>query len=318
MRFLVVGAGATGGYFGGRLLEAGRDVTFLVRPGRAAHLAASGLAIVSPVGDASLPSPPTVLAADLRDEFDVVILTCKAYDLDAAMESVAPAVGPGTAVVPLLNGMHHLDVLDARFGPGRVLGGSCFISARVDDTGRVVHVSDTHRLVFGERSGGRSPRVDAIADAMGGARFEAVASDRVVLEMWEKWVFLASLAGITCLTRSAVGDVVAAGGADLAAALLEECRSVAAAAGYAPRHESLQAALGRLTDAGSAMTASMLGDVERERRTEADHILGDLLRRRGGPADGDRSLLRVAYVAVKAAAVRAARERGGGGGATRS
>src|SRR5262245_54886701 len=295
MRFLVVGADATGGYFGGRLLEAGRDVTFLVRPGRAAQLAASGLGIVSPAGDVSLPPPPTVLAADLRSPFDVVILACKAYDLDAAVETVSPAVGPETAVLPLLNGMRHLDVLDARFGPGRVLGGSCFISARLDDSGRVVHVSDIHRLAFGERPGGRSPRVDAIGAAMAGAKFEAVASDRIVLEMWEKWVFLAALAGITCLTRSAVGDVVAAGGADLAAALLEECRSVAVAAGYPPRAESLQAALGRLTDAGSAMTASMMGDVERRGRTEADHILGDLLRRRGGETDGDRSLLRVAY-----------------------
>jgi 2-dehydropantoate 2-reductase len=310
MRFLVVGAGATGGYFGGRLLEAGRDVTFLVRPGRAEQLAATGLAITSPAGDVALSPPPTVLAPDLRDAFDVVLLSCKAYDLDAAIASVAPAVGPDTAVVPLLNGLRHLDVLDARFGPARVLGGSCFISARLDDAGRVAHVSDVHRLTFGERSGGRSPRVDAIDAAMAGARFEAAASDRIVLEMWEKWVFLASLAGITCLTRSAVGDVVSAGGADLAAALLEECRSVAVAAGYPPRPESLRAALGRLTDARSAVTASMLGDVERRGRTEADHILGDLLLRRGGMADGDRSLLRVAYTAVKAAEARAAREVG--------
>src|SRR5215470_17416960 len=154
MRFLMVGAGAIGGYFGGRLLEAGRDVTFLVRPGRAARLAANGLVLTSPAGDASLPSPPTVLAPELRDAFDVVILTCKAFDLDAAIESVAPAVGPDTAVVPLLNGMRHLDELDARFGPARVLGGACFISARLDDAGRVVHASDFHRLAFGERSGG--------------------------------------------------------------------------------------------------------------------------------------------------------------------
>jgi len=309
MRFLMVGAGAIGGYFGGRLLEAGRDVTFLVRPGRAARLAANGLVLTSPAGDASLPSPPTILAPELRDTFDVVILACKAYDLDEAIESVAPAVGPDTAVVPLLNGMLHLDMLDARFGPARVLGGACFISARLDDAGRVVHASDFHRLAFGERSGARSPRVDAIAAAMAGARFEASASDRIVLEMWEKWVFLAALAGITCLTRAAVGDIVAAGGADLAAALLEECRSVAVAAGHSPRPESLQAALGRLTDAGSTVTASMVGDVERRGPTEADHILGDLLRRRGGMADGDRSLLRVAYTAVKAAEARAARER---------
>jgi 2-dehydropantoate 2-reductase len=308
MRFLVVGAGATGGYFGGRLLEAGCDVTFLVRPGRAERLAAAGLAITSPAGDVTLPSPPTVLAPDLKAALDVVILSCKAYDLDSAIESVAPAVGPNTAVIPLLNGLRHLDALDARFGAQRVLGGSCFISAKLDDAGRIAHVSDIHRLAFGERPGGRSERVDAIAAAMTGAKFEAAASEQIVLEMWEKWVFLASLAGVTCLTRAAVGDIVAAGGADLASALLEECRSVADAAGYSPRPESLRAALSRLTDARSAVTASMLGDVERRGRTEADHILGDLLRRRGSGADGDRSLLRLAYTAVKAAEARATRE----------
>lgn len=309
MRFLVVGAGATGGYFGGRLLEAGCDVTFLVRPARADRMAATGLTITSPAGDVTLRSPPMVLAAELRNLFDVVVLSCKAYDLEGAMESFAPAVGPNTAIVPLLNGMRHLDTLDARFGADRVLGGSCFITAKLTDGGQINHIGDVHRLTFGERAGGRSARVDAIAAAMATAKFEATASDEIVLVMWEKWVFLAALAGITCLTRSAVGDVVAAGGADLAAALLQECSAIAAAAGFPPRSESLQASLRRLTNPNSVVTASMLDDVERRGRTEADHILGDLLRRRGGPPDG-HSLLRVAYIAVKAAEVRAARESG--------
>jgi 2-dehydropantoate 2-reductase len=310
MRFLVVGAGATGGYFGGRLLEAGRDVTFLVRPARAERLAATGLTIASPAGNVTLRSPPTVLAAELRTPFDAVILSCKAYDLDGAIESFAPAVAPDTAVVPLLNGMRHLDALDARFGADRVLGGSCFISAKLDEGGAISHVSDIHRLAFGERAGGLSPRVKALAAAMTGARFEAVASDQILLVMWEKWVFLASLAGITCLARAAVGDIVAAGGADLAGALLDECQAIAAAAGYPPGADALKASLARLNDPGSAVTASMLGDVERRGRTEADHVLGDLLGRRGGSSDRSRSLLRVAYVAVKAAEARAARESG--------
>ena len=308
MRFLVIGAGATGGYFGGRLLEAGRDVTFLVRPPRAERLAATGLTITSPAGNITLRSPATVLAGKLRTPFDVVILSCKAYDLDGAIESFAPAVGPDTTVVPLLNGMRHLDVLDARFGADRVLGGACFISAKLGDDGKIAHVSDIHRLAFGERAGGSSRRVEAIAAAMAGAKFQAVASDDIVLEMWEKWVFLASLAAVTCLTRSAVGDIITAGGADLAPALLDECRAIATAAGYPPRADSIRASLGRLTDSGSEVTASMLGDVERRGRTEADHVLGDLLRRRADASDGDRSLLRVAYIAVKAAEARAARE----------
>src|SRR6185295_12490759 len=100
MRFLVVGAGATGGYFGGRLLEAGRDVTFLVRPARAKQLAAAGLNITSPAGNVALRSPPTILATEMRSPFDTVILSCKAYDLNGAIESFAPAMGPDTIVVP--------------------------------------------------------------------------------------------------------------------------------------------------------------------------------------------------------------------------
>jgi 2-dehydropantoate 2-reductase len=116
MRVLVVGAGAIGGYFGGRLLEAGRDVTFLVRPRRAAELAQTGLVIRSKLGDMNLPAPPTVTSDTLRQAFDLVILSCKAYDLDDAMTSFAPAVGPETVILPLLNGMRHLDALEARFG----------------------------------------------------------------------------------------------------------------------------------------------------------------------------------------------------------
>jgi 2-dehydropantoate 2-reductase len=190
------------------------------------------------------------------------------------------------------------------------LGGQCFISARLDPAGRVIHLSDVHELSLGERSGERTPRVEALAAALAGARFEARASDVILLEMWEKWVFLATLAGITCLMRAAIGDLVAAGGAALAASLLEECRSVAAAAGWPPRPAFLESALGRLTADGSALTASMLNDVERGGRTEADHILGDLLRRREGVAEADRSLLRLAYVAVKTSEARTAREKG--------
>jgi 2-dehydropantoate 2-reductase len=305
-----MGAGAVGGYFGGRLLEAGRDVTFLVRPGRAARLAQAGLEIRSGAGDVTLPSPPTVLADALRGPFDVVLLSCKAYDLEGAIKAIAPAVGPETVVIPLLNGIRHLDVLDEKFGKRRVLGGLCQISARLDSDGRVIHRTDLHLLAFGERGGGRSPRVEAIAEVMAGCRFEARASDVIVLEMWEKWVFLAAMAGATCLMRASIGDIVAAGGTDLAGSLLDECRSIADAAGCSPRPEFLERARRLVTEAGSPMTASMLGDVERGTRTEADHVLGDLLGRRADAVGAeDHSLLRIAYTALKAHEARVARER---------
>ena len=297
MRFLVVGAGAVGGYFGGRLLEAGRDVTFLLRPGRAAQLAGTGLVIRSAHGDVALPAPPYRLAGELDEAFDVVVLSCKAQALAAAVEAMAPAVGPASAVLPLLNGMGHLDVLDARFGPARVLGGECLISATLDEEGRVLHLNQAHTLLFGERDGTRSERGEAIAAAFEGARFDGRRSDAIGQEMWEKWVFIASLAGITCLMRASVGEVVAAGGGALALALLDECAGIAGAHGFAPRPKAMERFRGMLADPASTMTASMLRDIERGAATEGEHVLGDLLRRAEA---GAAPLLGIALAHVRA------------------
>ncbi len=296
MRTLVVGAGAIGGYFGGRLLEINRDVTFLVRPKRAAELASHGLAIRSPRGDVTLSKPSTVLAENLREHYDLVILSCKAYDLGDAITSFAPAVGPNTVILPLLNGIRHLDVLDQPFGRDRVLGGQCFIAVALKD-GQIVHLVETHELSFGERSGELSTRVRAIAQLMEGARFNAHASAGILQEMWDKWVFLASLAGGTCLMRANIGDICASpGGTDFMLGLLEDCRSIAAAEGYPVREAKLNRTRKTLTAPNSMLTASMLRDIERNAPIEGDHIVGDLLRR----GQGKLPHLAVAYTHLKA------------------
>jgi 2-dehydropantoate 2-reductase len=292
MRILVVGAGAIGGYFGGRLLEAGGDVTFLVRPRRAEQLARGGLSVRSRFGDADL-AAPTVLADELRDPFDVILLSCKAYDLDDAMASFAPAVGPDTAILPLLNGMRHLDALQQRFGAHCVLGGWCAISSTLDPDGRILHLNDSHSLLFGERDGSATRRIAAISDAFAGAKFDARASDAIVQEMWEKWVFIATVAGITCLMRAPIGDIVAAGAGSIAVALLDECAAIARRDGAPPGDASMQRTRAMVTAAGSPFAASMLRDVERGAPTEVEHVLGDLLRRGGGGAA--YPVLRMAY-----------------------
>src|SRR6266481_867366 len=197
MRFLVVGAGAIGGYFGGRMLQAGRDVTFLVRRRRAAELADAGLVIKSPNGDVTLKNPPALQADKLAEKFDVVLLSCKAFDLDDAIKSFAPAVGQQTAIVPLLNGMLHLNVLDGKFGKERVLGGLCAIAATLNEAREVVQLAPMQALNFGERDGKMSDRVRAIFDAFSSGNFGATASEHIMQDMWEKWVFLASLAAST-------------------------------------------------------------------------------------------------------------------------
>lgn len=297
MRILVVGAGAVGGYFGGRLLEAGRDVTFLVRPKRAAILAQSGLVIASPFGNAIL-KPATIQTEEINEPYDLVLLSCKAYDLQSAIDSFAPAVGSETIILPILNGMRHLDLLDARFGSANVLGGLCQIASNLGPDGHINHLNDTHLVVFGERDGSSTARVEAIAGLMAGAAFKSRSSSTILNDMWEKWVFLASLAGITCLMRAVVGDIVAAGSADLALELFEECGSIAEQAGYPPRTTYIERTRGALTAAGSSLAASMLRDIERGGRIEADHVIGDLLAR--GPADGKGiSLLQLVHAHLK-------------------
>src|ERR1700761_3769500 len=183
MRILVVGAGAIGGYFGGRLLQAGEDVTFLVRPRRAAELASAGLVIKSPNGDVTLKSPAVVQADTIKEKFDVVLLSCKAYDLEDAINSFAPAVGPQTSIIPLLNGMSHLDVLDKQFGRERVLGGLCAIAVTLNEQREVVQLQPMQSITFGERDGKMSERVRAIGDAFAKGNFGSAVSEIIVQEM---------------------------------------------------------------------------------------------------------------------------------------
>ena len=307
MRILVVGAGAVGGYFGGRLLAAGRDVTILVRPQRAAELARTGLVIRSPLGHVQHAAPPTVTADALDEPYDLVLLSCKAYDLDLAIASFAPAVGPGTAIIPLLNGMQHLDALDARFGAFHVLGGLCFISATRGPHGEIIHLNQQHTLSYGERDGAHSPRMARIAEAFASANFDGRASDAIVQEMWEKWVFIATGAGLTCLMRAPVGDIVAAGGAEFAVALLDECAAIAARAGAPIRLTAMERSRATFTAAGSTLAASMLRDMESGGRTEADHVIGALLRL--APAALECPLLRVALLHLESYEARRVREQ---------
>jgi 2-dehydropantoate 2-reductase len=316
MRILVVGAGAIGGYFGARLAAAGREVTFLVRPKRAEQLA-SGLFVRSPKGDVKIAAPKIVTEATLpplgipsltarsREPFDLVLLSCKSYDLDSAMDSFARAVGPATMILPLLNGESHIDTLKRGFGAGAVLGGQCQISSTLDAQGHVVHLNEMHTLGFGELNGTRSARVEAVNESFSGANFEAQLSLHIVQDMWEKWLFIATMAGITSLMRASLGDIGTAGGTDIALALFEECSAIAGKNGYAPRAAVGERIRKMLTAPGSTLMASMLRDLEGHKRTEHEHVLGDLFAR----AQGTRApVLEICLVHMRAYEARRLRE----------
>ena len=314
MRILVVGAGAVGGYFGARLAVAGRDVTFLVRERRAEQLRDRGLHVSSPRDEITI-QPQLLLASELRAKpqvFDLILLSTKAYSLQAAMDDFAPAVGAATLILPLLNGMRHLDLLDATFGSPHVLGGSTRISADLDAEGNVHSFEDLQDLVFGARADALAAPIEPIAAALHNAGFDDKRSDDITAFMWQKWTMLSSLASITCLLRGSIGDVAAApGGVDTARAIIAEASAIATANGYAPTTGFADMMNTRLAAHGSALTASMYRDMMRGSAVEADQILGDLLRR--GEQHGVAApLLRAAYVQLSVYSATREREQATG------
>ncbi len=295
MRILFLGAGGTGGYFGGRAAQAGADVTFLVREARAARIREQGLRIKSPLGDATL-QPQLVTQQTLQGSYDVVVLSCKAYDLDSAIEAIRPAVGPDTAVLPIMNGVLQYDVLDREFEPHRVLGGLCQINATLGPDGEVLHLGKHASIVFGERAGpARSARCVALEQALAGGEYVSRLSSDIYQDIWEKYVFLTTLAAATCLMRGTVGQIASSDdGSDILAGLLQESQAVAAASGHAVRPDADASVRKILTDRSQPMTASMFRDLSQGLPVEADHIVGDMVRR-ARSLGVDATYLRTAY-----------------------
>jgi len=310
MKILVLGAGAIGGYFGARLVQAGTDVSFLVRERRAAQLAEHGLMVRSPHGDFRVPAR-TLLQAQIDGPADLVLLTCKAWDLDAAIAAITPAMGPLSHVVPLLNGLAHIDALRLAFGAERVAGGSCGIPATLTPAGEVVQLGAFHRITVGALPGTSAavlPKLQALHERFSATPVTSDLAPDMMLALWEKFVGLTTLAAMTCLMRSAAGDIL---NTDEGAALMAEtyaaCEGTARAAGHEPREAAMAGFKTILTDRQSLMTASMLRDLEAGGRTEGAHIVGDMLVR-ARAAGIDPGPLRHAWCHLQAAENRRQRE----------
>lgn len=301
MKTLILGAGGIGGYFGARLIQAGADVTFLVREARQQQIERAGLQIETPGGAFSV-EPRTVTAATVQPDYDLIVLAPKAYDLDDALTSLAGADSRG-ALLPFLNGLDHLRVLDARYGRARVLGGVAHIAAALTPTGAVKQLSALHRLTVGARDPAHEALARAFIAQCGQAVFDSAYSEDIEQALWNKWVFLATLAGMTTVCQGSVGEIVATPeGEALTRQMFAECCAVARAQGHAVSAEEQGKALAMLTQPGSAFTASMLRDLQGGQRTEHEHILGDMVRR-GLQAQVNIDLLRLAWthLAVRAA-----------------
>jgi 2-dehydropantoate 2-reductase len=320
VKILILGAGAVGGYFGARLHQAGADVTFLLREPRATKVRKEGLVIKSPKGDAVLPVKVVTKGGE-GGPYDVIILACKAYDLDSAMESIAPAVGANTTIVPMLNGHAHFGVLDHKFGPEKVAGGLARIGGMLGPNGEVLHTSPFAGVSFGERhltEGSAQPARDSLKELDGlckKAGIEGGLNDKINQDLWDKWIMLTSLAAMCCTLRGTTGDILSADeGEALMLETVDECRKVAKAEGFDPGDAGIENLKVYLTKRGSAFAASMLGDLEKGGPIERRHVIGDMLgraRKHGITAPN----LRIALAVVQAYEAR--RARGGLGKPTK-
>lgn len=280
MKTLILGAGGVGGYFGGRMVEAGSDVTFLVRPNRAQQLQ-DGLRIESPHGDAVIPVK-IVTGGDAAEEgFDVLILSCKAYGLVGALEAIAPYVQKGMCIIPLLNGLSHIDITQRRFPEAVICGGTAGIAATLTAEGVVRQMHPNQTITAGLLPGQTDPNgfLRALVGEMQQASINAVLSDDILQMMWDKWAFLATLAASTCLMRGTVADILATDyGENFMTNLYDECSRTAAAEGYPPSQFPVEDYRGKLFDRSFQVAASMARDIEAGGPTEGDHIIGEMIR----------------------------------------
>ena len=281
MRFLILGAGGLGGFYGGMLLKGGADVAFLVRPRRAARLAARGLIVKNPEGDFVAPVR-TLLAGEVDGPYDIVLLACKAYDLESAIEAIAPAVGPQSAVLPVLNGISHITILTDRFGDHRVLGGMSLVRAELSPEGDIVRPegSGLGKTSYGELNRERSARCEAIRTAFAAGGVAGTICDDILAEMWSKFCGFAAVATIAALIRARAGEIaVASAGAAFVDLVFKECARVTAAEGYPTPPEMGDLVRGMFSQAGSTYGPSILWDLKNGRRTEGEHTVGDMVRR---------------------------------------
>jgi 2-dehydropantoate 2-reductase len=194
--------------------------------------------------------------------------------------------------------MRHVDILRERFGPNSVAGCVCIISSSLDEEGRIVQLTRHQSLTYGEFDGMPSERMQGVDAFMQGAGFDARLSAAIAREMWEKWILLASLGGITCLMRGSIGEIEAVpGGRQFARRFLEEVVSIVRAVGTPPSESFLETAGATLTAPGSALTSSMYRDLQKGGPIEADQIIGDLLAR-GRGKNIEAPLLAAAYASL--------------------
>ncbi len=279
MQILILGAGAIGGYYGGRLVQAGADVTFMVRSQRAETLSKSGLVIKSALGD-FCGKVKTLQQNDKCPTYDIVFLACKSYDLHSALISIQPAVENKTAIIPILNGVEQLNIISESFPFAECWGGIAKISTTLLPDGSIHQFDNVNQFVLGTLDGHLDTRAEQLISLFRAQAVDATLSHRIKNDLWDKFTFIATMAGITCLMRGAIDQILLApSGKELITQLLNECASVSEKEGFPLEDHVFSQYLDHLVGPSFGLKSSMLRDIEKSHRTEVEHILGDMLKK---------------------------------------
>ncbi|MDA1759450.1 2-dehydropantoate 2-reductase [Bacillus cereus] len=277
MRILVLGAGGVGGFFGGRLVEKGEDVTFLVRSKRKQQLEEKGLVIRSVNGDFSF-QPKLITKEDRTSPFDVILFSTKAYHLNEGIQDLKPFVGENTVIIPLLNGIAHVSRLQKEFGEEKVIGGLCFIETTLNDRGEIVQTSAANRLVFGEINSKDSERIKCISKVFAGTKSSFVLSENITQDMWHKYLFITVMSGVTTLMRAPIGPIrESEGGRDFIRNVFEESVQIMRALGAPVKANIIEEHMKTIDKISYDMKSSMQRDMEKGSLIEGEHLQGYLL-----------------------------------------
>ncbi|HYE85481.1 MAG TPA: 2-dehydropantoate 2-reductase [Vicinamibacterales bacterium] len=278
MRIAIFGSGGVGGYFGGRLAAAGEDVTFLARGAHLTALQRDGLRITSPLGDVHVARVQAADRPQAVGPVDVVLFTVKMYDVDASAATLAPLIGPDTVVIALQNGVDAMEMVSRHVGAHHVAGGAAYIVAVIDEPGHIRHTI-AQQLVFGERDGRKSERLVAFEQAGIRAGFQARVSTNVDVDLWVKFVRLATWSGVTTATRSPMGVVRDTPETyELMMAAIEEVIAVGKAKGIAFPADLMEGTISIIKNFPPNSKSSMLEDIERGRRLELPWLSGAVVR----------------------------------------
>ncbi len=279
MRIAVVGVGGVGGYFGGRLAQAGADVIFIARGDNLAALRERGLRIESIIGDAHVASVQATDDPVQAGHVDMVLVATKTWQLDEAIEHMRPLIGPETGVVPLLNGVEASDRLAAALGESHALNGICYIFVARIAPGVVRHSGIHPLIIFGERDNRRTARVEALREWLERAGVRVTVPPDIDAEVWRKFVFGATTSGLGAVTRAPMGVLRELPETrPLFVQGMREIVAVAQAHGIALGEEAVTAALAQLDALPYETTASMQRDIMDGRPSELEAQNGAVAR----------------------------------------